>query len=448
MRASWTMVVAVAATFGLSGCTEKNPKYCADAGITHECPKASEDAGPKTDAGAEKIDAVEAPGDATDAVQDLVPEKPTCSLTSCADVTPICEVDAGMCHACASGTECKNRNASTPGCDNGQCFECVTNVECTDNATKPICDTHACRGCKVDVECKDGPGICLESGRCAKEADVIHVQFGADGCPGADGTLAKPFCAPNDAVAKVTANQAVIVIHGPVGQMALNPTVASVVIVGKKNGGGEDASLSVGPSTGLSVSGGDVLARDLHVIGGAGASSKGVAVTGSTTKLRLVRFTVSTDKGLGIQADNGADLHMDRCLVEKNAAGGLLVNGASYEVTNSILAMNLYGVKFNLPKTPATFAFNTVVSNTGNAATCDPSNPQSLGWSIVSGVNDACTLDHSVATAPTFDPARPYHLTTKLPCPGGDPTMPTDHDFDGDARSPPLDCGADQLPSK
>jgi hypothetical protein len=448
MRGWLAGVIAVGA-IGLSGCTEKNPKYCPEVKNTHECPAVGDAAAPK-DAGAEKKDAIEEHGDASDAVKDLVPEKPMCSVTSCKDdKAPICEVDAGVCRACTAGSECKDRSLATRGCDNGQCYECVTNTECTEDASKPICDLHACRACKVDAECKDGPGVCLENGKCAKEADVIHVQFNADNCPGADGTLTKPFCAPNDAVAKVSANQSVIVIHGPVNnQMSLNATLAPVVVVGKKNAGGENASIPVGVSVGVNVTAGDVLVRDLQLIGGTSAGSKGVAVAGTSTKLRLLRAAIATVTGLGIQADSGAALQMDRCLVEKNAAGGLLVNGASYDVTNSIFAMNGYGVKFNIPKAPTRFLFNTVVSNTGNAVTCDPSNAQSLVGSIISGVNDACTLDHSVGTAPTFDAARPYHLTAKLACPGGDPTMPPDHDFDGDARTGALDCGADQLPAK
>ena len=64
-------------------------------------------------------------------------------------------------------------------------------------------------------------------------------------------------------------------------------------------------------------------------------------MTGTGTKLRLVRVTVSLGTGLGVQADTGAELRMDRCLVQNNSVGGILINGASYDIQNTIIANNV-----------------------------------------------------------------------------------------------------------
>lgn len=457
-RLGWLVMVGAAA-LAAQGCTEKDPDYCADASAykyscaladaaAHDMKVEKTDAGDAsdaTDAGdvADATDAGDA-GDAGDAM-DLAPEKPMCSLMSCTDdKASICEVDAGTCRGCMNAAECKARFTGKPACDQGQCYECAAGADCT-TATKPICESHACRKCKADTEC-GAPGICLEDGSCATAGQVVFVEFDAAGCAGADGTTAKPYCTPNEGAAVLTANRPLLVIRGPANnQLVLDTTLAAITVIGRKNGAGEAASIPAVASTAVRVASGDVLMRDLAVTGGTGTSSRGVTVSGGATKLRLLRMKISTGMGLGVQADTSAALTMDRCTVDGNAAGGLLVNGASYQVTNSVFAGNGYGVKFNVPKTPSAFVANTVVMNTGNAVTCDPSSAQKLVASIIVGVNDSCDLVSTVTTLPTFDAARPYHLTAHLACPAPAVAMPPDHDLDGDPRGATLDCGADQL---
>ena len=53
--------------------------------------------------------------------------------------------------------------------------------------------------------------------------------------------------------------------------------------------------------------------------------------------------------GLGVEANTGAELHMDRCVVENNSLGGLLIDGVTYDISNSVFAGNGYGVRFNAP---------------------------------------------------------------------------------------------------
>jgi hypothetical protein len=274
---------------------------------------------------------------------------------------------------------------------------------------------------------------------------VIHLDANATGCAAADGTAAKPFCSSDKAVAAIVPTRATMIVQGPNGQIALNTTAAPILVVGKKNAGGESASLSVGVGAGLAVVSGDVLVRDIAAVAGTSANSKGIIASGATTKVRLLRVNLSTGAGLGVQADTGATLGMDSCIIQGNTVGGLLVNASTYNVTNSVFATNGYGVKFELPKTGSTFWSNTVVLNTGIAATCDSANPQPLLGSIVAGFVDTCTLERSLATAPAFDAARPFHLTAHAACPMGDPGSFPPNDIDGDPRATPVDCGADQF---
>jgi len=194
---------------------------------------------------------------------------------------------------------------------------------------------------------------------------------------------------------------------------------------------------------GIAVSSDEVLVRDILVNLGS-ATGKGITVGGSGTVLRLVHVDVSTGAGLGIQADSGAALIMDRCTVTNNSVGGLLINGASYNVENSIFAGNGYGVQFSAPKSPSQFRFNTVVGTV--ASFCELTNAQTLSNSIIVGVNTNCVLQECVTAMPTFSSTRPYHLTAKVPCPNADASSFPDHDIDNDVRTLPLDCGADQLP--
>ena len=148
--------------------------------------------------------------------------------------------------------------------------------------------------------------------------------------------------------------------------------------------------------------------------------------------------------GLGIQADTGAQLTMDRCVVTGNTVGGLLINGASYTIQNSAFVNNGYGVKFNATSIPraSAFSFSTIAGNTGNALTCDSTNAQTITDSIVLGVVDSCATINSVLTMPPQ--LSGYHLMGHVNCPASS-SSPPDHDIDDQLRTAPIDCGADQF---
>jgi hypothetical protein len=373
-----------------------------------------------------------------------------CGMSSQCGVAakPICDATSNACRACAGGGECAARDAKLPACaTSGKCVECVMGSDCK-MMGKPICDAgmNTCRACQVDSECPADPGVCMTDGHCATSGEVIFLESTGPTCPGADGSSSKPYCMPGDAASALTTARHIIVVRGALGsQVTLSTTGVFPTIVGRKNSVGVDASIPATNGTAITVTSDTVLIRDLTVNLGSTPTSKGAVATGSSTKLTLVRVTAALLTGVGIDAESGATLTMDQCYVQNNSAGGILVSGAKYDIQNSVLSGNLYGVKFNASAigSGSRFWFNTVVKSLGNAVTCDSSNPQTIAASIVDGANDSCTLSNSVTTAPTFSAAKPFHLTGHLACPAAPATFP-DHDIDGDPRVAPIDCGADQ----
>lgn len=403
-----------------------------------------------------------------------------CTATSknlCVDNNPVCELTTGFCRGCTSSGEC---GTATPVCNtatgtkHGACVQCTGNSDCTRSgvagpacnltnntcvpcvassdcpADNPICDVakNSCHPCSEDKDCSNaftgGPGLCV-AGRCPKETEVVYVEFNGNGCPGANGSSQNPYCTPNVGAAALASGRRVLVLRGAASdRLTLATSGVSPVIVGRKNAVGDAPSIPATSTTAVTISGDNVLIRDLTLNLGSTAASKGVLVTGTGTKLQLLRVTAQLGTGLGVDAESGADLHMDECLVQNNSAGGVLINDASYQIQNSIFAGNLYGAKFNVPRAPSSFTFNTIVGNTGNAVTCDPSHMQQLVGSIIIGANDSCDIENSWTTPQAFDAARPFHLTNRIGCPMGDPSVPAEHDFDGTSRTKPFDCGADQ----
>ena len=139
---------------------------------------------------------------------------------------------------------------------------------------------------------------------------------------------------------------------------------------------------------------------------------------------------------------------MDECYVENNPVGGVLVNGATANIQNTVIAFSPaassgYGIQFNAPGSGTQFMFNTVVGYP-TAATSDFSHQVALNYSIVVGQPTNCTLTDCLVAAPTFSTTNPYHLSGHQACPTAPTTFPT-HDIDGDPRtSTNLDCGADE----
>lgn len=435
--------IAVASLALALACTKKNPQYCA---ANSDCPSLScnvplnrcnpADAG-VGDAhdGGDARDASDA-GDGGDAGDGRDASDAGDGPYKCKKAED-CVFDGGGFDGSTS-TVCE--------VEAGACVECVADGDCAAKQAKtPICQAHACRACKTDAECPD-PNICMTDGHCATAGEVVFVEAGS-GCPSADGSTSKPYCTLNEGVAHLDGTRGILVVRGGLnGPLTISGSTGTVFVVGKQNSSGA-AQIGAGVgTTAVTVSSGTVSIRDLSIFNGGNSASKGIVVTGSTT-LTLANVQVNLGSGLGIQADTGAQLTMDRCSITGNDSGGILINGAGYNIQNTIVAANMISqVQFAATANPATssFRFNTVVAASGSAAICDPGNKRMLSDSIVIGGQN-CTLTNSVTTAPTFKSSPAYHLTAPIGCPGTPATPLPDHDIDGDPRTPPLDCGADQF---
>jgi hypothetical protein len=369
----------------------------------------------------------------------------TTSENTCSGNTPICSDT--KCVRCTASPQCAGRDGGVCEPDAGACVECIpTESNCT--GQKPVCAGTRCVPCAKDSDCKTGPAVCMPDGHCASDGEVIFVDYGATTCPGS-GSSTTPYCTFTDAMGALDSARPALVILGPAdGKLMLSTVDIKPLVIGRKNAAGVDPSIPAGAGTAILVASDEVLIRNLLVTASSSLGAKGIVATGSSTKLSLVNVKVSLGMGLGLQADTGAELMMDSSYIENNSTGGLLINGASYSIENSVFAGNGYGIKFNATVIPRAshVSFSTIVGNVGNAVTCDSTNTQTLTDSIVVGVNDSCTLMNCVQAMPTFRSAPPpYHLMSHVSCPGMPSVVPT-HDIDGDPRTgPTVDCGADQL---
>jgi hypothetical protein len=360
------------------------------------------------------------------------------------------------------------------GAQAGTCVACVANSDCTseggDKTATPICEltsttagasVNTCRKCAKDSEC-GGPGVCMADGHCAVPTEVWFVDENGTNCTGAaqgDGSQANPFCYLSSGVASISAARNVLVILGAVGsRLTLATTGMNPVIVGRKNAAGANAVIGATTGAAISVSSDTVIIRDITASGGLTApGTRGVLISG-TAKVTLLRVNVNLGLGgPGVDAETGSTLTMDECYVANNPVGGILVNGATATIQNTLIASNPsssgYGVQFNAPGSATLFAFNTIAGYS-TAATSDLSHPVVLNDSIVLGSTNNCDTTTCVTSASATQPAftttvlqnaNPYHLTAHLPCPVTPTTFP-DHDIDGDPRtSTMLDCGADEL---
>lgn len=243
---------------------------------------------------------------------------------------PICV--AGACVACSSAPSgsCADRDIGRPVCDPaGACVECASSADCTAEPSRPICDaaTKACAPCTGDAQCvaKSGadPGVCMahQDGRCAALAETIFVQ-NVTGCQATvtsgdvtAGSAAVPLCSLQQAVVALSGTRRLLVVRGTVAgsTAAVQGTAGAgsqVSIIGQGNA----AIAPPGPSgVNLAVSGQDVFVRDLAV-------SRGFQI--------------------GIVGTAGAVLRLQRVIVSDNAGGGILLDGAAFDIADTTVTGN------------------------------------------------------------------------------------------------------------
>jgi hypothetical protein len=362
----------------------------------------------------------------------------------------------GTCVTCqANLTACGQKDPAAPKCAGaGACVECVDSRDCS-QTTAPICVNSKCARCTSDEQCRqrdgDNPGLCLAhlDGRCATDAEVIHVRSGMPCVGTGPGTSAMPFCQPAEALGSVGPTRRILLLRGTEAFAAVNippnfPGIADGVIsiIGQPG-----AAIAPGASAGVTVGGGEVYLRGL---------------------------TIRNGEKEGVVADGAAIVRLNQCVIRLNMKGGLrFQNGAGFEVANTVLDGNgpgflndgltpFGGAYLGAPtdRRPGVFRFNTVIRNgmVGVACASLPTGQQQSLDSVLLSENgtdeqrNCQTAPYSIiagpANPPLFDPARPYRLTDKSPCVDqGNPTSFPPDDWKGESRPSGArsDCGADEF---
>ena len=482
----------LAAPFLLLACTKPTPGYCdkdtpctgggtctASNFCTSPIVEAGQDGGVPTDAPVDRpIDAPadtatgDAPRDASDggdARADAGEVHTGCNTNNdCrSDAgTPVCQFATGRCVGCLVNSDCRDPQAAVCDSTATTCVQCLLSRDCTD-PTAPICDGKICRGCRTDSDCAGiGPEVCMShiDGHCATDDETVYVlnQPGTALCSDSAataGSRALPYCQSQPAVDSAVASHLngpdagtrgdsgadaaaeggadarrplkdLIVMRGPsLTPLALSASDLTLSVVGQSN-----ATVLAGGFVGVHVSDGTVYIRGLRVNGGA--------------------------TNPGIIADGG-EIHLDRCLIDGNM-GGVLIDGAPYEITNTIIANNSGttrgscgawgGVCIANVGTAklSRFLNNTVAANGQVGIACNGPYPivNSIATGSGGGIDTVvCAFSACCGADPVNLDPQTYHLRAGSSCIDKlSASVSTAYDIDGDKRPSGAlsDCGADE----
>ena len=231
---------------------------------------------------------------------------------------PFCSA-AGACVGCEmapAAAHCADLNPAAPVCaPSGACVQCVVNGDCP--STAPVCSVvNACGACASDTDCaaRGSPVVCMshQGGRCATDAETIYVQNTAScsDAGNAGGTAAAPFCSMQPAVTAFGASRDLIVVRGSVNgaTAAFSGVAKQVSIVGQAA-----AAVLAGANPAIRLAAGDAFVRDLRL---------------------------TTAGSIGCQADPGSTLRLQHLAVSGNSGGGILLDGAAFDIQNTTVTNN------------------------------------------------------------------------------------------------------------
>ncbi len=224
---------------------------------------------------------------------------------------------------CAARTDGKAVCAAA-GTLAGQCVACASSGDCK-VATSPICTAvNVCVACTADSQCvaklgaTGNPGVCMSNldGHCATDAETVYVQ-NVTACSNniaTGGTSAVPYCDTAFGVnaAASTNGKILTVLAGALSSFSVSVSAKPLTIVGKA------ATITpIGFNDGIDVTAGEVYLRGITVQGSLSAQTK-----------------------IGINAGASVTLHMDTCSIVGNPGGGILLNGAAFDIENTTITGN------------------------------------------------------------------------------------------------------------
>jgi hypothetical protein len=432
-------------------------------------------------------------------------DTPICSSGSCVKCaheqdcvghvgTPHCDTNSGACVACVNSLECED--ASKPTCDGDVCRKCETDPDCTAHTSTPFCDIHgtgtcvacnmssecpvaapvcdnsSCRVCRLDSECPSN-ACDAPSGTCLATNQVVYVDNTA-ASPSAACTQDHPCTTIAAGLALVSQTRQRLNLTGTYNENVSIDSIA-VDIVGTNAVIGATANntpvVSVVSQSTASLTGVTIQ----NAPGGTTSNNAdGVACVASNVTLKQVTIRNNVSQGIDASA---CTLLVDRTMVSGNTGGGMLLTETTFNVTNSFFVNNgsaqsgTGGVRI-VGTSSGHFDFNTVASNTSNTAAVgglwcvstagQMSADSDIIWNNggANNWNGTCNFNYSDTGAggqatggtgnfsadPLFIGNGDFHLMATSPCVGkGDPLSTLDHDYDGDPRTSPPECGADEI---
>jgi len=203
----------------------------------------------------------------------------------------------------------------------------------------------------------------MTDGHCATDGEAIYVGPVGSCDEGNAGTALKPVCTLLTGVGLVKAGppKTVMVVRGALAPASTTIAVSSpLTIVGKSSAIVSSGALG---ADAITITSGDITLRNLTIQG-----------------------TASPKTGIGINAypapSSTVTLHMDTCAVKNNPGGGILLNGAAFDIKNTSVTGNgpgifsgsvsWGGVLVQSPPTggPTNLSLVTVQTNDGGGVTC------------------------------------------------------------------------------
>jgi hypothetical protein len=164
----------------------------------------------------------------------------------------------------------------------------------------------------------------MVDGHCATDSEAIYVgTSGTSTCSDTTGTgsSSAPECSLQAGVTLAkTGSKSVVIVRGTL------------------------AAPSIGVATTIAVSGSLTIIGKNSAVIVAASGADGIDITSGTVYLRNLTVQGATSTGMGIKAspDTGSTvaLYVNGCKIANNPGGGILLNGAAFDIENSTITGN------------------------------------------------------------------------------------------------------------